>query len=106
MFARLLSADEAMPETGGLVDALEAEPVAVRNLVDGRLEAVRVVALVAPANTEEVINSIFISLAVLNCFLMQLQKRNLKELPKNHAKIFPIFRFQLIWQSCLAKYIK
>jgi hypothetical protein len=106
MFARLLSADEAVPEAGGLVDALEAEPVAVRNLVDGRLEAVRVVALVAPANTEEVINSIFISLAVLNCLLMQLQKRNLKELPKNHAKIFPIFRFQFIWQSCLAKYIK
>jgi hypothetical protein len=60
MFARLLSADEAVPEAGGFVDALEAEPVAVRNLVDGRLEAVRVVALVAPANTEEVIKLVLL----------------------------------------------
>ena len=42
----LLAAHEAVLQSGGLVDALEAVPVAVGDDVNGGLEAVRVVALV------------------------------------------------------------
>ena len=47
VFAVLLAADETVFDAGGLVDALVAVPVTVGNLIDGRLEAVRVIALVA-----------------------------------------------------------
>ena len=47
VLAGLLAANEAVLDPGGLVDALVAEPVPIRNLVDARLEAVSVVALVA-----------------------------------------------------------
>jgi hypothetical protein len=49
VLAGLLAADEAVLDAGGLVDALGAVPVAVGDLVDARLEAVRVVALVTAA---------------------------------------------------------
>ena len=58
MFAGLLAANEAVLDPGGLVDALVAEPIPVRNLVNARLEAVRVVALVASGIKIEVVSSV------------------------------------------------
>ena len=46
ILSRLLPADQAMLEPGGLVDAFEAVPVSLGNDVYGRLEAVGMVTLV------------------------------------------------------------
>jgi len=53
MFAGVLATNETVLHAGRFVDALVAVPVAVGDLVDARLEAVRVVTFVATENNEK-----------------------------------------------------